>query len=148
MYAFSRDDSIPGSEFLHKVDHRWRSPIRPSIVRIGSVNKDFLFAFVTVRTSLAGMYSTLSFILGLPSISSSVAFSMATSFLWYAALCTAFIIVPPGAQPGQPANSQLRARRRRDRPYPHPGLLGAKRREVVLGTYQADRCARPLLLFR
>jgi amino acid transporter len=28
MYAFSRDGAIPGSRFFHKVDRRWRSPIR------------------------------------------------------------------------------------------------------------------------
>jgi amino acid transporter len=28
MFAFSRDGAIPGSKFLHKVDYRWRSPIR------------------------------------------------------------------------------------------------------------------------
>jgi hypothetical protein len=28
MYAFSRDGAIPGSTFFHKVDRRWRSPIR------------------------------------------------------------------------------------------------------------------------
>lgn len=28
MYAFSRDGAIPGSHFFHKVDRRWRSPIR------------------------------------------------------------------------------------------------------------------------
>jgi hypothetical protein len=31
MYAFSRDGAIPGSKFLHKVDHRWRSPIRAGL---------------------------------------------------------------------------------------------------------------------
>ena len=28
MYAFGRDGAIPGSRFFHKVDRRWRSPIR------------------------------------------------------------------------------------------------------------------------
>ncbi|KAI0251622.1 APC amino acid permease [Lactifluus subvellereus] len=56
MYAFSRDGAIPGSKFLHKVDRRWRVPIR------------------TVWFAC-----TLSFILGLPSLGSSVAFSAATS---------------------------------------------------------------------
>ncbi|KAI0278741.1 hypothetical protein BGY98DRAFT_916753, partial [Russula aff. rugulosa BPL654] len=27
MYAFSRDSAIPGPKFLHKVGHRWHSPI-------------------------------------------------------------------------------------------------------------------------
>jgi len=56
MYAFSRDGAIPGSKFLHKVDQRWLSPIR------------------TVWFAC-----TMSFILGLPSLGSSVAFSAATS---------------------------------------------------------------------
>jgi amino acid transporter len=56
MYAFSRDGAIPGSKFLHKVDRRWRSPIRT-----------------------VWLACTLSFILGLPSLGSSVAFSAATS---------------------------------------------------------------------
>ncbi|KAH9995321.1 APC amino acid permease [Russula vinacea] len=56
MYAFSRDGAIPGSKFLHKVDHRWHSPIRT-----------------------VWLACTLSFILGLPSLGSSVAFSAATS---------------------------------------------------------------------
>ncbi|KAH9981655.1 APC amino acid permease [Russula compacta] len=56
MYAFSRDGAIPGSRFFHKVDRRWRSPIRT-----------------------VWLACTLSFILGLPSLGSSVAFSAATS---------------------------------------------------------------------
>lgn len=56
MYAFSRDGAIPGSSFFHKVDRRWRSPIRT-----------------------VWLACTLSFILGLPSLGSSVAFSAATS---------------------------------------------------------------------
>ncbi|KAI0262674.1 APC amino acid permease [Russula aff. rugulosa BPL654] len=56
IYAFSRDGAIPGSKFLHKVDHRWRSPIRA-----------------------VWLVCALSFILGLPSFGSSVAFSAATS---------------------------------------------------------------------
>ncbi|TFY58151.1 hypothetical protein EVG20_g8263 [Dentipellis fragilis] len=54
MYAFSRDGAIPG--FFHKVDKRWKSPIRT-----------------------VWLACTLSFILGLPSLGSSVAFSAATS---------------------------------------------------------------------
>jgi len=56
MYAFSRDGAIPGSRFFHKVDRRWRSPIRT-----------------------VWLACTLSFILALPSLGSSVAFSAATS---------------------------------------------------------------------
>ena len=33
MYAFSRDGAIPGSSFFHKVDRRWRSPIRTGASR-------------------------------------------------------------------------------------------------------------------
>ncbi|KAI0288599.1 APC amino acid permease [Russula brevipes] len=56
MYAFSRDGAIPGSKFLRKVDRRRRSPIRT-----------------------VWLACTLSFVLGLPSLGSSVAFSAATS---------------------------------------------------------------------
>ncbi|KAH9051350.1 APC amino acid permease [Lactarius deliciosus] len=54
MYAFSRDGAIPGSSFFHKVDRHWRSPI-------------------------LWLACTLSFILALPSLGSTVAFSAATS---------------------------------------------------------------------
>ena len=80
MYAFSRDGAIPGSKFLHRVDRRWRSPIRTGSSshryfarRIGNA-EDILFSFV-----LVWLACTLSFILGLPSLGSSVAFSAATS---------------------------------------------------------------------
>jgi hypothetical protein len=182
--------------------------VRPSIVsllsRIGRA-EDFLFAFV-----LVWLACTLSFILGLPSLGSSVAFSAATSiatiglYISYGTQfqhlkCPSFVytnhlithrnphrpprhlrgsiytrtvppwqvlapnrdrrraldrfyidcLLPPGAQPGQLTNAQLRARRSRDRPYLRPGVLGYKRPEVVRGTYQAGRrCARSLLLFR
>ncbi|KAH9031042.1 APC amino acid permease [Lactarius pseudohatsudake] len=56
MYAFSRDGAIPASSFFHKVDPRWRSPIRT-----------------------VWLACTLSFLLALPSLRSSVAFSAATS---------------------------------------------------------------------
>ncbi|KAI9452251.1 APC amino acid permease [Russula earlei] len=56
MYAFSRDATIPTSEFFHKVDRRWHSPIR------------------TVWLSC-----TLSFILGFLSLGSPVALNAATS---------------------------------------------------------------------
>ncbi|KAG9225370.1 hypothetical protein CCMSSC00406_0006243 [Pleurotus cornucopiae] len=56
MYAFARDGGIPGHEFFSKVNTRWKSPIRA-----------------------VWMACTLSFILGLPSLGSSVAFSAATS---------------------------------------------------------------------
>jgi amino acid transporter len=54
MFAFARDGGIPG--FFHKVDERFKSPIRT-----------------------VWLAATLSFILSLPSLGSSVAFSAATS---------------------------------------------------------------------
>ncbi|EMD35719.1 hypothetical protein CERSUDRAFT_115678 [Gelatoporia subvermispora B] len=56
MYAFARDGGIPGHKFFHKVDPKRKSPIRT-----------------------VWLACTLSFILGLPSLGSSVAFSAATS---------------------------------------------------------------------
>ena len=56
MYAFARDGGIPGHKFFHKVDMKRKSPIRT-----------------------VWLACTLSFILGLPSLGSSVAFSAATS---------------------------------------------------------------------
>ncbi|EIN06876.1 APC amino acid permease [Punctularia strigosozonata HHB-11173 SS5] len=56
MYAFSRDGAIPGHKFLAKVSARTRTPIRT-----------------------VWLACTLSFILGLPSLGSAVAFSAATS---------------------------------------------------------------------
>ncbi|KXN91535.1 Amino-acid permease BAT1 [Leucoagaricus sp. SymC.cos] len=56
MYAFARDGGIPCHKFFAKVDDRWKSPIRT-----------------------VWLACILSFILGLPSLGSSVAFSAATS---------------------------------------------------------------------
>ncbi|KAI5120999.1 hypothetical protein M0805_000460 [Coniferiporia weirii] len=56
MYAFSRDGALPGHKFFHKVSARRRSPVRT-----------------------VWLACTLSFILGLPSLGSTVAFSAATS---------------------------------------------------------------------
>jgi len=56
MYAFARDGGIPGSSFFHKVDNKRKSPVRT-----------------------VWLACTLSFILGLPSLGSNVAFSAATS---------------------------------------------------------------------
>ncbi|CCM03960.1 uncharacterized protein FIBRA_06115 [Fibroporia radiculosa] len=56
MYAFARDGGIPGHKFFHKVDQKRRSPVRT-----------------------VWLACTLSFILGLPSLGSAVAFSAATS---------------------------------------------------------------------
>ena len=51
-------------------------------------------------------------------------------------------LLPPGAQPGQRADAQLRPRCRRDRPRLCPWILGRKRPQVVRGAHQADRrCA-------
>ena len=55
MYAFARDGGIPGHKFFHKVDPKTKSPIRT-----------------------VWLACTLSFILGLPSLGSSVAFAAAT----------------------------------------------------------------------
>ncbi|KAF8063250.1 APC amino acid permease [Lyophyllum atratum] len=56
MYAFARDGGIPGHKFFNKVNPKWKSPIRT-----------------------VWLACTLSFILGLPSLGSSVAFAAATS---------------------------------------------------------------------
>jgi len=56
MYAFARDGGFPGHKFFHKVDIKRKSPIRT-----------------------VWLACTLSFILGLPSLGSSVAFAAATS---------------------------------------------------------------------
>ncbi|KAF9039295.1 APC amino acid permease [Panaeolus papilionaceus] len=56
MYAFARDGGIPGSKFFAQVSPQWKSPIRT-----------------------VWLACTLSFILGLPSLGSSVAFAAATS---------------------------------------------------------------------
>lgn len=56
MYAFARDGGIPGHTFFAKVSSKWKSPIRT-----------------------VWLACTLSFILGLPSLGSSVAFAAATS---------------------------------------------------------------------
>lgn len=56
MYAFARDGGIPGHKFFNNVSHKWKSPIRT-----------------------VWLACTLSFILGLPSLGSEVAFAAATS---------------------------------------------------------------------
>lgn len=56
MYAFARDRGIPGSKFFAQVNSKWKSPVRT-----------------------VWLACTLSFILGLPSLGSSVAFAAATS---------------------------------------------------------------------
>ncbi|KAH9895695.1 amino acid transporter [Cubamyces lactineus] len=56
MYAFARDGGIPGHKFFHKVSRGTKSPIRT-----------------------VWLACTLSFILALPSLGSSVAFSAVTS---------------------------------------------------------------------
>ncbi|EJD39552.1 APC amino acid permease [Auricularia subglabra TFB-10046 SS5] len=56
MYAFSRDGALPGSKFFHRVDEKYRSPIRT-----------------------VWLACTLSFLLALPSLGNSSAFAAATS---------------------------------------------------------------------
>ncbi|EPT01082.1 hypothetical protein FOMPIDRAFT_97288 [Fomitopsis schrenkii] len=56
MYAFARDGGIPGHRFFNKVDSKYNSPVRT-----------------------VWLACLLSFILGLPSLGSAVAFSAATS---------------------------------------------------------------------
>ena len=56
MYAFARDGGLPGHTFFHKVSNRSKTPVRT-----------------------VWLVCTLSFILGLPSLGSTVAFSAATS---------------------------------------------------------------------
>ncbi|KAL5521896.1 TPO5_1 [Sanghuangporus sanghuang] len=56
MYAFSRDGALPGYKFFHHVSARTKSPVRT-----------------------VWLACTLSFILGLPSLGSDVAFAAATS---------------------------------------------------------------------
>jgi amino acid transporter len=48
MYAFSRDGAIPGSSFFHKVDRRWRSPIRTGRRRQTIAQNVCFFTFHTV----------------------------------------------------------------------------------------------------
>lgn len=76
MYAFARDGGIPGHRFFGKVNQRWKSPIRTggfdrAIFALSRAN-----GCIEFKVWLA---CTLSFILGLPSLGSSVAFSAATS---------------------------------------------------------------------
>jgi hypothetical protein len=80
MYAFSRDGAIPGSKFLHKVDQWWRFPIRTG----STFSFWLLYGDLSQETddpcSLSvWLACALSFILGLPSLGSSVAFSTTTS---------------------------------------------------------------------
>ncbi|KIK64096.1 hypothetical protein GYMLUDRAFT_162060 [Collybiopsis luxurians FD-317 M1] len=56
MFAFARDGGLPGSKFFAHVNSKWQSPIRT-----------------------VWLACTLSFILGLPSLGSDVAFAAATS---------------------------------------------------------------------
>ncbi|KAL1760636.1 amino acid/polyamine transporter I [Schizophyllum commune] len=68
MYAFSRDGGIPGGKWFAHVDKKWRH----------------FFAFNSHEQRRSDLVSvwlacTLSFILGLPSLGSDVAFSAATS---------------------------------------------------------------------
>jgi amino acid transporter len=73
MYAFSRDGALPGSKFFQHVDPTTKTP-----VRTGKNDKIFelLKDFIVFPVWLAVI---LSFMLGLPSLGSQVAFSAATS---------------------------------------------------------------------
>lgn len=78
IYAFARDGGIPGHRFFHSVDKRWKSP-----VRTGEPSQDS-FSHNTHPTIHGLVWSVwlsclLAFLLGLPSLGSSVAFSAATS---------------------------------------------------------------------
>lgn len=73
MYAFARDGGLPGHKFFHKVDKKRQSPTR--------TGEDFSCPSTSIYVSslLVWLACTLSFILGLPSLGSAVAFSAATS---------------------------------------------------------------------
>jgi len=80
MYAFARDGGIPGHKFFNYVSPTWKSPIRT-----GSIAFSYLLHCVLLTTLAFVVWlpvwlaCTLSFILGLPSLGSSVAFAAATS---------------------------------------------------------------------
>lgn len=76
MFAFARDGGIPGHKFFQKVDAKRQSPVRTS--RSQSCCALIRCAHETPCLSV-WLACTLSFILGLPSLGSSVAFSAATS---------------------------------------------------------------------
>ena len=73
MFAFSRDGALPS--FFHKVDVRFKSPIRTGKPSGPSVCSfiPYLYLF------LVWLAATLSFLLALPSLGSTVAFGAATS---------------------------------------------------------------------
>jgi amino acid transporter len=72
MYAFARDGGIPGHKFFHYVDKKTKSPVRTGKVQ-------FVYEFYLTYRCLVWLACTLSFILGLPSLGSTVAFAAATS---------------------------------------------------------------------
>lgn len=87
MYAFSRDGALPGSTFFHKVNERTKTPVRTGKVQLINHFLRLFFSIifapntflVTKTNKTVWLAATLSFILGLPSLGSSVAFSAATS---------------------------------------------------------------------
>lgn len=75
MYAFARDGGIPGHKFFAKVSVGWKSPVRTGL----SIFIWCCWYLITFPLSTVWFACTLSFILGLPSLGSSVAFAAATS---------------------------------------------------------------------
>ncbi|KAI3605803.1 amino acid permease [Moniliophthora roreri] len=76
MYAFARDGGIPGSQFFAYVNTKWKSPIRTGML---APPRLCLEICSDKEPPLVWLACTLSFILGLPSLGSTVAFSAATS---------------------------------------------------------------------
>ncbi|KAG6327888.1 hypothetical protein ID866_11201 [Astraeus odoratus] len=72
MFAFARDGGIPGHEFFRKVDSKHATPIRTGTHSMISSHHTELLPVVWLAC-------LLSFLLGLPSLGSSVAFAAATS---------------------------------------------------------------------
>lgn len=77
IYAFARDGGIPGHRFFHSVDKRWKSPVRTGeSLDLSSDSTQFRIYGIVWSVWLSCL---LAFLLGLPSLGSSVAFSAATS---------------------------------------------------------------------
>jgi hypothetical protein len=77
IYAFSFDGAIPGPKFLHKVDHRWHSPICIDW-SFDSFDHDFVLVPSNRKKMEAlrllyrrGSHACRVFILGLPGVGSS-----------------------------------------------------------------------------
>jgi amino acid transporter len=74
MYAFARDGGFPGHKFFHYVHPKTQVPVRTGESKTGHSVQLF-----TTYLCVVWLACTLSFILGLPSLASSVAFTAATS---------------------------------------------------------------------